>query len=234
MERASLAWAIGAIRVLAQPAVAADVGGPVYAPGVAPAFSWTGIYAGVNIGDGSAKHKTRIFSSTIDFGVVNGVIGGGQIGANWQVGSLVLGAEADGQGSSQSKTATTAIGAVNITEDYRKPGFATFRSRAGWAFADRWLIYATGGGAWLDSNVNLMASTGGGFNTSSGFELSHFGWTAGGGVEGAITRNWSWKVEYLYLQTGKFSTTVNVFGFVGLWNARLTENIGRIGINYRF
>jgi len=79
----------------------------------------------------------------------------------------------------------------------------------------------------------LTASTVG-FSTSSTFEVSHVGWAAGGGLENAINRNWSWKVEYLYLRTGTFSMPVNIFGAVVPWGARLGDNIARVGLNYRF
>ena len=113
------------------------------------AFIWTGIYAGVNIGDGWEKHKTQISGVTTSSGVVNGVIGGGQVGANWQVGRVVWGIEADAQASGQSKSTITPFPPFNLTDAYSQPWFATFRGRVGWAFADRWLVYATAGGAWL-------------------------------------------------------------------------------------
>jgi outer membrane immunogenic protein len=202
----------------------------------APAFTWTGIYAGVNVGAGWSKHSTQLGGVTTVSDVVSGVIGGGQLGANWQVGGVVLGAEADIQGSSQRQKSTTSFPgfpAVSLTEDYSKPWFATFRGRVGWAFADGWLVYATGGGAWLDSQRTFTIGAGP-FSLSSGFELSHIGWTAGAGLEGAINRNWSWKVEYLYMATGTFSSTVSLFGASGQWNSSIADNVVRAGINYRF
>jgi outer membrane immunogenic protein len=149
-------------------------------------------------------------------------------------GRIVLGVEADVDGSSQSKsaTATIPVGIYNVSGEIDKPWFSTFRGRVGWAVADRWLVYATGGGSWLDRKSTFTFSTAG-FSASSGFEVSHIGWAAGGGVEGALTRNWSWKIEYLYLQTEKFVTTINWFGNPLLHHDQLGESVARIGVNYR-
>src|SRR5215475_684419 len=67
---------------------AADMA-PVYkAPPPAPIFSWTGFYIGANVGFGSA-------TASVDIGNVSfsrdmtGILGGGQIGYNWQAGAWV-------------------------------------------------------------------------------------------------------------------------------------------------
>jgi outer membrane immunogenic protein len=252
---------VGALGVLAEPAIAAEMasfGDPPVAP---PAFtSWTGFYAGGNIGYGWATHTTHLsgvvgpsvtpvgfapgplgfggvltpqpWSVTDSFGV-NGVIGGGQLGVNWQVGSIVLGVEADAQGSSQSKAITVGLPAgTSLIENYSKPWFATFRGRGGWAFADGWLAYATAGGSWLYSRVAFTPV--GLTNPSSSFELSHVGWTAGGGLEVAINRNWSWKVEYLYMATDTFTRSENFIGIIVPWKAQIENNVARAGVNYRF
>jgi outer membrane immunogenic protein len=162
---------------------------------------------------------------------VGGVVGGGQFGANWQFGSIVLGAEADAQVSSQRKAFTGAMPVGSLIQDYSQPWFITFRGRAGWAFTGGWLAYATGGGAWLDSDRTF--STAGMSYTPSSFELSHIGWSAGLGVEKAIASNWSWKLEYLHTNTGNFTTTVNFLGFQLPWKTFIGDDIVRIGVNYR-
>ena len=53
-------------------------------------------------------------------------------------------------------------------------------------------------------------------------------------MEAAIDRNWSWKVEYLYMATDNFTTSVNFLGFMVPWKAQLGNNVARTGINYRF
>ena len=73
---------------------------------------------------------------------------------------------------------------------------ATLRGRVGFA-ADRALFYVTAGGAFTDIKPSTGALTFGG-----GTEP---GWTAGGGVEYAITDNWTAKIEYLYASFQRLS-----------------------------
>ena len=70
---------------------------------------------------------------------------------------------------------------------------------------------------------------------------TRFGWTAGAGVEYALTNNWSVKAEYLYYDLGK--TTVNAplvsgvgagAGVSGVARSDNKGNIVRAGVNYRF
>jgi outer membrane immunogenic protein len=196
---------------------------PVYkAPPPAPVevFNWTGFYIGANIGYSAGRAHIDGLGSTD----LNGVVGGGQIGYNWQaMGSpWVFGVEVDGQGTGQDNSATA--GGVTLTESL--PWFVTARGRIGYAFAPMFMIYATGGAAWVDHKFEL---SGGGATVTS--EVNRIGWAAGAGIEGALNRNWSWKVEYLHLDTGSFNT--NVFGVLPV-SLRVTDEIGRFGINYRF
>jgi opacity protein-like surface antigen len=63
------------------------------------------------------------------------------------------------------------------------------------------------------------------------------GWTIGGGVEGRLVGNWTAKIECLYLDLGSVSTaptpapnaTVAV-----AFNSRISDNIVRLGVNYKF
>ncbi len=224
-------WLVSAAMVVlgVTGAAAADLG-PVYkAPPPAPVaavFDWTGFYIGVNLGYGwgRVEGSTDGLSGSQD---LNGVIGGGQIGYNWQAGNWVFGLEVDGQGTDQKASLSVSGGGITVTETDSIPWFVTARGRIGYAVAPGWLLYATGGAAWMDFKSVIGVT---GFGTAT-WEISHVGWTAGGGVEGAITRNWSWKAEYLHLDTGSFST--NVFGVVPA-NVKLTDDIVRGGINYRF
>jgi outer membrane immunogenic protein len=220
---AGLAIAAGAI-FSGGSAGAADLPvAPAYraAPAVAPVFDWTGFYIGANIGYGWGRGSVAVggFSGSEN---LNGVLGGGQIGYNWQTGNWIFGIEVDGQATDQKAT----FAALGLSETDSMPWFATARGRIGYAIAPMWMIYATGGGAWADFKSTITAAGLG----SATWEVSHGGWSAGVGVEGALTRNWSWKVEYLHLDTGSFST--NVFGIVPA-NVRLTDDIVRFGANFR-
>lgn len=193
---------------------------PAYTPEVvAPELTWNGFYVGANVGYGWA-----------DFGVsgasenLNGVIGGLQIGYNWQFGNYVLGAEADVQGSGENKSDSTTVLGTTFTIDQKIKWFGTARARLGYAFGP-WMVYATGGAAW--QNYELSVSAGGG---SLSDNTTKIGWTAGGGLEWMFMPRWSAKAEYLYMDTG--NTDLTLFGTT--FNAQITNNIGRVGINYHF
>jgi outer membrane immunogenic protein len=135
-------------------AFAADIGPPPYPPPVPPAvyappppppqvFNWTGIYVGANAGWGFADYSLNAsgpFLAATIAEPLSGVIGGGQLGGNYQFGAAVIGIEGDFDGSLQSATQT--IGAFSATDKINY--FGTLRARFGVAF-DRVLVYATGG-----------------------------------------------------------------------------------------
>jgi outer membrane immunogenic protein len=220
------------VAVVATAAGAADLpapSGPYYkAPPVPVAvFDWTGFYIGVNLGYGWA-HADLSSGGITGSEDLNGVLGGGQIGYNWQTGgNWVLGLEVDGQGTGQQANFAATAGAITVTENDSLPWFITARGRIGYAIAPMWMIYATGGAAIADFK-STIAVTGLG---SASWEITRVGWTAGAGVEAAINRNLSWKIEYLHLDTGTFST--NVFGVVPA-SVRLQDDLVRGGLNWRF
>ncbi len=216
---ATLVFVLG----LGASAGAADL--PAAAPIVkafpAPVFTWTGFYIGANAGFGWATGDLTV-NGVSGSGNMNGAIAGGQLGYNWQTGNIVWGVEADGQWSGQKATSSE----VGLTETDKVQWFSTVRGRVGYA-ADRWLFYVTGGGAFVDFKSDVTITN---FGTAT-WKESRFGWTVGGGIENAIDNHWSWKIEYLFIDTGSFST--NVFGVVPA-TASLRDNIVRGGINYRF
>jgi outer membrane immunogenic protein len=65
------------------------------------------------------------------------------------------------------------------------------------------------------------------------------GWAAGGGLEYALSRNWSVKGEYLYIDLGKVSSTADSdtapgFGLTVNSASRATLHTVRAGLNYKF
>ncbi len=82
--------------------------------------------------------------------------------------------------------------------------------------------------------------------SSSG--VTKTGWTVGAGVEGAVGGNWTVKLEYLFIDLGTVDTTFTgipgCFGSathcgveaagVGAISSRITDNIVRLGLNYKF
>ena len=100
--------------MIGTPVLAADMAVKAPAPLVAP-YSFGGFYAGVNLGYGVARDPSTVVSSnppgTAPFQddafkmSPAGVLGGGQIGYNWQPSNWLFGLEADIQGTGQSDTA---------------------------------------------------------------------------------------------------------------------------------
>jgi outer membrane immunogenic protein len=177
---------------------------PAFAP-APPIFSWTGAYVGLNVGGGFKSDDSS--NSTGD---VSGVVGGGQIGYNYQLSPMfVVGLEADFQGTSLRDNGW-------LTQNASLPWFGTVRGRAGLALLDSTvLVYGTGGFAYGELNTPWSKDT-------------RTGWTAGGGVEWAFLPNWSAKVEYLY-------TDLENGGGWGWGAPQLAKfHTVRAGVNYHF
>src|ERR1700726_2865797 len=63
-----------------------------------PAYSWTGFYIGANLGAGTGNSDLGFTSGTAfehDTITSSGWVAGGTVGANYQMGHIVLGIEAD-------------------------------------------------------------------------------------------------------------------------------------------
>ena len=92
----------------------ADLPAPyLKAPPQPPLYSWTGIYLGGNVGYGWGNSQTDVtlagagvlFGSNSRF-KMDGAIGGGQVGYNYQTGNIVWGVETDLQAADQAGSAT--------------------------------------------------------------------------------------------------------------------------------
>jgi outer membrane immunogenic protein len=215
--------ASAALVAFAGAASAADM--PARMPTKAPVpyvalYNWTGFYVGANLGYGwgRASDDAGLSSS------MNGVIGGGQIGYNWQMNNLVVGLETDFQGSGQKQSASGFIGATPVTVSDRIRYFGTVRARVGYAW-DRTLLYVTGGYAYTNVGADLNTPAG-----SASSSTTKSGGTVGAGIEYAFAGPWTAKLEYLYVDTGTQSVTL-----VGVTdNVRIKNHIARVGLNYRF
>jgi outer membrane immunogenic protein len=177
---------------------------------------------------------------------------GAQAGCNWQGAGqpFVFGVEADINWSGLSEGASATyplIAQVGVpwtphteTVSNRLDWFSTYRLRAGYQF-DRALIYATAGGAigQARSSLNYNAFTiGTDFLLNGSSTATRFGWTAGAGIEYALTGNWSVRAEYLYVDLGSVSLNAPLVvapdGRTWGLTTAVRENIVRAGINYRF
>jgi outer membrane immunogenic protein len=181
----------------------------------APIFTWTGFYVGVNAGYGwqNNDNNSSIFvpagtfvtaplaSGTVTFADDDGegFVGGGQIGYNYQMGSFVLGVEADLQWADLGGSGGTAFVPAGFPASFVPAGtaggidwFGTVRARAGFAFGQA-LVYATGGFAY-----------GGADDNNDRFGLVNdddvrTGWVLGAGMEYAFTNNLTLGLEGLWV-----------------------------------
>jgi outer membrane immunogenic protein len=185
---------------------------------------------------------------------MEGVIGGGQVGYNWRRAQWLFGLEADLQASDEHAHADVCtlaecpVGSAVFTTNYQLDWFGTVRGRVGFLPTDRVLLYATGGLAYGHFSADAPS-------ISLSWGSTRAGWTAGAGAELAIDHHWSVKLEYLFVDFGDVggnrgaatSTVSNALstpslGFntvtsttlVSTFNSRFTDNILRVGLNYRF
>jgi outer membrane immunogenic protein len=195
------------------------------APYMAAPFNWTGFYIGAHVGAGWSTKEWSFVDDGLVFPIanynLNGFLGGGQIGYNWQSGWAVFGVEADA-----SWTDIKGSTASNFTSFSSKiDTLGTVTARFGGA-VDHALVYVKGGGAWVHEKHALADFEA--FTASK----TRWGWTVGTGVEYAFAPNWSGKVEYNFLDFGK----ANFFGdvFDGGIDIRQTIHTVKFGLNYRF
>jgi outer membrane immunogenic protein len=225
---------LGAIALCAaatvQSASAADLRMPTKAPVVTPAavavFSWTGFYIGAHVGWGWGETDSTILEADNNFfpqGHVNtnkfdGILGGGQIGWNYQAGQWVFGIEAQASWTDiKGDDIHTAVLVANRqAETHTEVNWVvTLTGRLGFA-AGPALFYVKGGGAWADFEAltNSRNTLTGAINqTTSGGE-TRFGWTVGAGIEYALGNNWSVKGEYNFLDFGTERVTRSGTNFV--------------------
>lgn len=181
--------------IAATPAMAADLWQPsvkdeeVYEQ----RSRWQGFYLGINGGyawgdtNSAPFYNGGVYDGSLGDLSPEGGFGGGQIGYNAVFGRFLAGVEADVQAADIGDS--TGFGAVSTNIDW----FGTVRGRLGFVF-DRTLIYATGGYAWADVESSFRTA---GFGVTESDVLD--GYVLGGGIEYALTDNWSAKVEYQYV-----------------------------------
>jgi outer membrane immunogenic protein len=259
MKRIVLATALVALGSAS--ALAADLPPRGYnkAPAMAAATNWSGLYIGGNVGYGWGNGNTDFTflpaaaaesaNATLDT-KPEGVIGGAQIGYNWQMGSLVTGLEADIQGAGIKGTAAPSQiiatdGGANVPGDFlssneRLSWFGTVRGRLGVTVTPDLLLYATGGLAYghVDASANAhFTNSTNPLDFPGSVSKTRAGWAAGAGTEWMFARNWSAKLEYLYVDLGSQSAIGNssvdpLFKVGYTWHTK--ENIVRAGVNYHF
>jgi outer membrane immunogenic protein len=195
------------------------------------AHIWTGLYAGGSIGYGwgDVSHE---FSATSPFGEffdtdsdeLSGGIYGAHLGYNFQHGNVLFGAELGINGAAMD--GATFSGSVEHDVDW----YATAVARLGYAHGQL-LFYGLGGLAW-----GKVASVSLGGDAVSG-DTDHVGWTAGAGVEYALSDHLSLRLEYAHVDLG--TETLEFSGAIEGGTFTVRDDIGiefdviKIGASYR-
>ncbi len=241
-----VALALAAMAVAA-PVYAADLPvAPAYTP-AAPAppavYNWTGFYLGGNVGAGllhdSATQTTTATLVTLP-GSINvspvGLVGGAQAGVDYQFSSVVVGVQASW--SSSNINGNTVVNATAPVGDQERltaapSWFASATGRVGYA-ANTLLFYVKGGGAWMHiEHVQDILILGGAVGTSQAISDNRAGFTAGVGLEYALTQNLSALFEYDFYDFG--TRTENFSTLTGTpLSIRSDLHTLTVGLNYRF
>jgi outer membrane immunogenic protein len=246
-----------AVALIGTPAFAADMGVPAstYYPKYLPPaiYDWTGIYVGGHIGGGMLVDSvSQNGVSPAGFNLVGsgnlrpaGVIGGAQIGANYEFVPWVVGIE--GSWTDSAISGNTLIGTTSAAFPQERftsqaEWFAALTGRVGYA-ANDWLFYAKAGGAWMNvrytEDLLTLGAVGGNplpgngliTVTSQVLTDNRTGFTVGVGIELGLVENLSGKIEYDFYDFGTKNYNFNAITPVSV-NSNLHTII--VGLNYKF
>jgi opacity protein-like surface antigen/outer membrane receptor protein involved in Fe transport len=171
-------------------------------------YNWTGAYVGGDGGYGWFKSAGTLTNaagtplSPYDYNVT-GPFAGAFVGANYQLGHIVTGVEADRQwsnltGNNQQQAPLGGMGIFPegpFTVSATMKGYESVRGRLGVA-CDRFLLFATGGWEWANPAFSYALFGSPPFVTNSGNNSA--GWTAGAGVEYAFSDHILGRIEYRF------------------------------------
>jgi opacity protein-like surface antigen len=254
----------------------ARAGSPIFkgspVASTAPTSPWGGFYVGLNGGYTWAADTNTSFTYMGQGGFASlwargglpsniglnseGALAGAQVGYNYQFREkAVAGLEADLQGvgvGNSSVGSWQGSPATYLQAGRNMHSLGTVRGRVGYLATPTVLLYATGGLAYGETDLNAtyfspllspVLYQGGSWLGTVDLRT---GWTAGAGVEWLFLPRWSLKAEYLYYDLGT-SNTANVgplfyissaktgsqFSTAG-YTALFNGNVVRAGVNYHF
>src|SRR6476620_7159963 len=215
-------------------------------------YDWTGVYGGVHAGfiqaNVNVDAQTRLIVGepttdrlTLSYERdVDGFVGGALGGVNFQAGYFVFGldldfggvAASDGEGTAHAKG---TVGGDVIEDDIHfQHGMdwnAHVRGRLGFAM-DRVFVYGAGGLAIADFDGKSNRCVQSYQDIDDGGHAT--GWSAGGGLEYAVTDNLLVRAEYLHDDyTDEKGICGSILGCDNL-DVGFTDNIVRLGVSWKF
>lgn len=220
------------------------------------AGNWSGFYLGIHGGLGLGSNSSTAITPTGTFASgdklgssdLDGALGGVQVGYNYQSGTMVLGLEADLSASSLTGRDETrgTLNTTRITTSEATIGWmSTVAGRVGFA-SGNWLLYGKAGWAWADFGASAWTRTGTNAAPGSGAVITvteggetRDGYLLGLGAEYRVTRNWSVRAEYNFVDFGTDKVNRLVIGGGTTGDVLVRENEAdlhavKLGINYKF
>jgi outer membrane immunogenic protein len=220
-------------QLLASAAVLTISASSAFAAAPAPVFTWSGCYVGVHAGiDWGTSHWAAYNGVDIE---TNGAIGGAQAGCNYQIQNFVLGVEGEVWGSGLTGSTSFSDGEGTETLKSSSDAAGDVAARFGYAF-DHALLFGKVGVAWAhykfsDTHTPDFEGT---IATATG-AADYSGLLLGVGVEYAFDAHWSVKGEFDYINYGSKNVPLYYYGGLAyITSIRNTENIVKVGGNYRF
>lgn len=220
-----------------------------------PAHSWAGLYVGGSAGfakgdlsetretleTAGGLTRTYVAERSGDF---DGAVYGAHIGYNLQFGNIVLGLEAGINGTDIDSCGGSCGGAIEVNT--KLDSYNTAVARLGYAEGS-WLLYGFGGVAWakadmaaednfprLDLGPLVPAQE---FNIHGG-AANYVGWTAGFGVEYALSDRLSVRAEYSHVDLGEETISLGSKSDV-IYTQEFSDTVGvkfdtvKIGASYK-
>jgi outer membrane immunogenic protein len=195
---------VGAVQV----AAAADIPYPVKSPPpVDVPGSWAGFYIGGQLGYGTDAVRWRNLGTSPFYSPLNsvtqdrggGVIGGGQVGYNFQYNRIVFGVEGSVSGADFDRSFASPYNPATDVWSSKLTWLSTVTGRVGYGF-DGWMPYVRGGLAAGNVDTSIANTVAGVSNQGSAV---HYGWTAGAGVEIKVAPKFSLGLEYMRTDLGR-------------------------------
>ena len=228
--------AFGVLALTATTALAGDA--------AASSSDWTEAYVGLNgnwnwlsssvSAPAQTQGGTDFPSESFGSQSGNGIGGGIQLGADYQMDRIVLGIQAiTSINSFDSSSGTGASGDKLGTE---LTSYGSLNARAGYLVQPELLVYGKGGlafGSFKYTDKNSAQGYSGSLN-----DVRRQGWMVGGGVEYKFAANWSAFAEYDYTFFGEQTETLSYknAAWGDSYKYKFDQNLGSavIGLNYRF
>jgi opacity protein-like surface antigen len=212
---------------------------PAYkAPPAQAAYIWTGFYVGAYLGaDWGNTNWTFADGSSIDPHFA-GLLGGGEIGYNYQTGKWVFGVEGD-LGATNARGVQPCPSGFFYNCEINIAWLSTATARIGYAYWDRLLAYVKAGAVVAQDRAQSVCDTGSRPTVayvvlvgcpSDGDSKTRAGWTVGWGTEFGLTQNVSVKTELMYFDLGSDRYSI-VSAPVDI---QRNGFISTVGLHYRF